>query len=105
MISWISTVCAVATTIEFPAEIFHDAFGLRLCTVADCLWDYFGHFEMKSRGAKGQLERLKLVILDHEYIGKETNSLIDPDVEEAGDEQIEDLPNVPIFRRGSIPRF
>ncbi len=44
-----------------------------------------------------------MVILDHEYIGKETNSLIDPDVEEAGDEEIEDLPNVPIFRRGFNP--
>ena len=88
---------------QFPAEIFHDAFGLRLCTVADCLWDYFGHSEMKSRGEKGLLQRLKLVVLDHEYIGKETNSLIDPDVEEAGDEQIEDLPSVPIFRRGFNP--
>ncbi len=88
---------------EFPAEIFHDAFGLRLCTVADCLSDYFGRSEMKSRGAKGKLERLKLVILDHEYIGKETNSLIDPDVEDAGDEQIEDLPNVPIIRKSFNP--
>ena len=88
---------------QIPDEIFHEAFGLRLCTVADCLWDYFGHLEMKSRGAKGKLERLKLVVLDHEYIGKETNSLIDPDVEEAGDEQIEDLPNVPIFRRDFNP--
>src|SRR5271166_944079 len=85
---------------QAPAELFHDAFGLRLCTVADCLSDYFGHSEMKSRGEKGLLQRLKLVVLDREYIGKETNSLIDPDVEDAGDEQIEDLPNVPIFRRG-----
>ena len=85
---------------EFPAEIFHDAFGLRLCTVADCLWDYFDHSEMKSRGEKGLLQRRKMVILDHEYIGKETNSLIDPDVEAAGDEEIEDAPNIPIFRRG-----
>jgi hypothetical protein len=85
---------------QFPAEIFHDAFGLRLCTVADCLWDYFDHSEMKSRGEKGLLQRRKMVILDHEYIGKETNSLIDPDVEAAGDEDIEDAPNIPIFRRG-----
>ena len=76
---------------------------MRLCTVADCLWDYFDHSEMKSRGEKGLLQRLRLVILDHEYIGKETNSLIDPDVEDAGDEQIENLPNVPIFRRGFNP--
>ena len=88
---------------EFPAEIFHDAFGLRLCTVADCLWDYFDHSEMKSRGEKGLLQRRKMVILDHEYIGKETNSLIDPDVEAAGDEDIEDAPNIPIFRRGFNP--
>jgi hypothetical protein len=85
---------------QFPAEIFHDAFGLRLCTVADCLWDYFDHSEMKSRGEKGLLQRRKMVILDHEYIGKETNSLIDPDVEAAGDEDIEDAPNIPILRHG-----
>ena len=88
---------------QFPAEIFHDAFGLRLCTVADCLWDYFDHSEMKSRGEKGLLQRRKMVILDHEYIGKETNSLIDPDVEAAGDEEIEDAPSIPIFRRGFNP--
>jgi len=88
---------------QFPAEIFHDAFGLRLCTVADCLWDYFDHSEMKSRGEKGLLQRRKMVILDHEYIGKETNSLIDPDVEAAGDEEIEDAPDIPIFRRGFNP--
>ena len=88
---------------QFPAEIFHDAFGLRLCTVADCLWDYFDHSEMKSRGEKGLLQRRKMVILDREYIGKETNSLIDPDVEAAGDEEIEDAPSIPIFRRGFNP--
>ncbi|HTZ68080.1 MAG TPA: hypothetical protein VMB83_11555, partial [Roseiarcus sp.] len=88
---------------QFPAEIFHDAFGLRLCTVADCLWDYFDHLEMKSLGEKGLLQRRKMVILDHEYIGKETNSLIDPDVEAAGDEDIEDAPSIPIFRRGFNP--
>ena len=88
---------------QFPAEIFHEAFGLRLCTVADCLWDYFDHSEVKSRGEKGLLQRRKMVILDHEYIGKETNSLIDPDVEAAGDEDIEDAPNIPIFRRGFNP--
>jgi hypothetical protein len=88
---------------QFPAEIFHNAFGLRLCTVADCLWDYFDHSEMKSRGEKGLLQRRKMVIFDHEYIGKETNSLIDPDVEAAGDEEIEDAPNIPIFRRGFNP--
>jgi hypothetical protein len=38
-----------------------------------------------------------------EYIGKETNSLIDPDVEAAGDEDIEDALNIPIFRRGFNP--
>lgn len=88
---------------QFPAEVCHDAFGLRLCTVADCLWDYFDHSEMKSRGEKGLLQRRKMVILDHEYIGKETNSMIDPDIEAAGDEDIEDAPNIPIFRRGFNP--
>jgi hypothetical protein len=44
--------------------------------------------------------RLKMHILDHEYIGKEINALIDEDVEDAGEERREDLPNIPIFRRG-----
>ena len=49
------------------------------------------------------LPRLGAHILDHEYIGKETNSLIDEDVEDAGEERPEDLPNIPIFRRGFNP--
>jgi hypothetical protein len=68
--------------------------------VSDCLWDYFDHLEMKSCGERGVLPRLKMHILDHEYIGKEVNSLIDEDVEDAGEERPEDLPNIPIFRRG-----
>ena len=58
---------------------------------------------MKSRGEKGMLPRLKMHVLDHEYIGKEINSLIDEDVEDAGEERLEDLPNIPIFRRGFNP--
>jgi hypothetical protein len=85
---------------EFPSEIFEPDYNLRLCTVSDCLWDYFSHLEMKSRGEKGMLPRLKMHILDHEYIGKEINALIDEDVEDAGEERREDLPNIPIFRRG-----
>jgi hypothetical protein len=88
---------------EFPSEIFEPDYNLRLCTVADCLWDYFSHLEMKSQGEKGLLPRLKMHILDHEYIGKETNSLIDEDVEDAGEERPEDLPNIPIFRRRFNP--
>jgi hypothetical protein len=56
-----------------------------------------------GHGEKGVLARLKMHILDHEYIGKETNSLIDEDVEDAGEERPEDLPNIPIFRRGFNP--
>jgi hypothetical protein len=88
---------------EFPSEIFEPDYNLRMCTVSDCLWDYFGHLEMKSRGEKGVLPRLKMHILDHEYIGKEINSLIDEDVEDAGEERPEELPNIPIFRRGFNP--
>jgi hypothetical protein len=91
---------------EFPAEIFHDAFGLRLCTVADCLWDYFDHSEMKSRGEKGLLRRRKMVILDHEYIGKETNSLIDPDVlRQRAMKKSRMRPISPYFDATSILRF
>ena len=88
---------------EFPSEIFEADYNLRLCNVSDTLWDYFSHLEMKSRGEKGVLPRLKMHILDHEYIGKEINSLIDEDVEDAGEERPEDLPNIPIFRRGFNP--
>jgi hypothetical protein len=85
---------------EHPSQIFYEPYALRLCSVADSLKGYFGHSEMKSRGEKGVLQRLRMNIIDHEYIGKESNSLIDPDVDDAGVEEIEDEPNVKIFRRG-----
>jgi hypothetical protein len=88
---------------KFPAEIFNDRFHLRLTTVADCLHDYFDHPEMKSLGDVGVLDRMQMVILDHEYIGKETNSLVDEEIEDAGDQRTDEVPSIPIFRKGFNP--
>jgi len=85
---------------QFPKEAFDRRFGLRLTTVADQLQGYFHHAEQKSRGRTGRLMRKTLVILDHEYIGKESNHLLYEDIDEDDEVQIEDAANVPIFRKG-----
>ena len=41
-----------------PSEVFEPDYHLRMRTVSDCLWDYFDHLEMKSRGENGVLPRL-----------------------------------------------
>ena len=88
---------------QHPHEVFNDRYHLRLATVADCLHDYFDHPELKSLGEKGALDRIRMVVLDHEYIGKETNSLVDEEIEDAGEQRKEELPSVPIFRKGFNP--
>jgi hypothetical protein len=85
---------------QFPKEAFDRRFGLRLTTVTDQLEGYFRHAEQKSRGRTGRLMRKTLVILDHEYIGKESNHLLYGDIDEDDGIQIEDAANVPIFRKG-----
>ena len=60
--------------------------------------DYFTHAETKSTGERGYLKRQRLVILDQEYIGKETNSLIDEDILEAQELDHDDLPVVRLTR-------
>jgi hypothetical protein len=60
--------------------------------------EYFTHAETKSRGKRGYLKRQRLVILDREYIGKETNPLIDEDILEAQELDWDDLPVVRITR-------
>lgn len=83
----------------FPDEMFdEETYGLHFQTVAETLDDYFTHAETKSRGERGYLKRQRLVILDQEYIGKETNSLIDEDVLEAQELDHDDLPVVRITR-------
>ena len=88
---------------QFPDELFIDSYHLKLSTVADCLHDYFDHPELKSRGRTGVLDRRRMVILDHEYIGKETNSLVDEEIEDEGEQRKDEMPSIPIFRKGFNP--
>jgi hypothetical protein len=84
---------------QFPAEMFDEkAYCLHFQTISEALYGYFTHAETKSRGQRGYLQRIRLTIFDHEYIGKETNSLIDQVVDEADDLGEEELPVVRIFR-------
>ena len=43
------------------------------------------------------------ILWTHRSTQNSINSLIDEDVEDAGEERPEDLPNIPIFRRGFNP--
>jgi hypothetical protein len=88
---------------KFPAEIFNDAYHLKLTTIADCLDNYFDHPELKSLGDTGVLDRRRMVIIDHEYIGKETNSLVDEEIEDAGELRKDEAHSIPIFRKGFNP--
>jgi transcriptional regulator with XRE-family HTH domain len=88
---------------KFPAEIFIERYHLRLTTVADCLDNYFDHPELKSHGHTGVLDRRRMVIIDHEYVGKETNSLVDEEIEDAGEQRKDEAPSIPIFRKGFNP--
>ncbi len=76
----------------------------RFTEVRDRLGDYFGHNEAKSRGATleniGKLHRHQLVILDREYVGKETNPLLEEDLAEDDETQIEDIATIPFLRIG-----
>jgi hypothetical protein len=85
---------------QYPDELAINRFHLRLATVADCLHDYFDHPELKSTGDVGVLDRMQMVILDHEYIGKETNSLVDEEIEDAHEQRKDEMPSIPIFRKG-----
>ena len=84
---------------QFPWAIFDRRFSLRFTSIADRLAGYFQHAEQKSRGQNGRLRRKTLVILDHEYIGKETNHLLYANVDEDDEIQIEDAANVLIFQK------
>jgi hypothetical protein len=81
----------------------------RLTEVRDVIGDYFGHDENKSRGLtrenKGKLYRHKVVIQDREYVGKETNFLLDPDLAEDDDTQAADVSTIPFFREGINPQI
>ena len=75
----------------------------RLQTVAEAIGDYFDRPEFKSKGEYGALERHRVVISQREYVGKETNFLLDPDLPDDDETQIEDTAAAPYFRYGFNP--
>ena len=87
---------------ENPHELMEEA-GFILVSVSKNFNGYFHTRERKSKGLTGQLERRSLVILDHEYTGKETSYLLDQSTPEDDDTQIEDMATIPILRRGFNP--
>lgn len=68
-------------------------------------WRLFDRPELKSRGTQGVLRRHSVCILDIEYIGKESNYLLETDVEEGDSSQLEDLSAIPIFRTKFNPHI
>ena len=72
----------------------------RLQTVAEAIGNYFDRQEFKSKGEYGKLERHRVVVFQREYVGKETNFLLDPDLPDDDETQIEDSAAAPYFRRG-----
>ena len=94
---------------ELPSYNSPDKRAYRLTEVRDVIGDYFGHEESKSRGLtranKGKLYRHKVVIQDREYVGKETNFLLDPDMPEDDDIQVSDAATIAFFRQGINPRI
>jgi hypothetical protein len=72
----------------------------RLQTVAEAIGDYFDSQEFKAKGKYGPLERHRIVIFQREYVGKETNYLLDSDLPADDVTQIEDEPGRPWFRSG-----
>ena len=55
------------------------------------------------KGEYGRLERHRVVVSQREYVGKETNFLLDPDLPDDDETQIEDAAAAPYFRRGFNP--
>jgi hypothetical protein len=75
----------------------------RLQTVAEAIGDYFNRPEFKSKGEYGALERHRVVAFQREYVGKETNFLLDADLPDDDETQIEDAAAAPYFRYGFNP--
>ena len=88
---------------QFAHEIGNGA--LQLKQVKDSIGDYFNRTELKSVGRQGVLSRHSLCIFDIEYIGKESNYLLEADVEEADSSQLEDMSAIPAFRTKFNPRI
>jgi hypothetical protein len=88
---------------QFAHELIDDT--LRLKKVKESIGDYFNRLELKSVGKQGVLRRHSLCIFDIEYIGKESNYLLESDVEEGDSSQLEDMSAIPAFRTKFNPKI
>jgi hypothetical protein len=88
---------------QFAHELVDDT--LRLKRVKESIGDYFNRAELKSVGKQGVLRRHSLCIFDIEYIGKESNYLLEADVEEGDSSQLEDMSAIPAFRTKFNPKI
>jgi hypothetical protein len=88
---------------QFAHELIDDT--LRLKQVKESIGDYFNRAELKSVGKQGVLRRHSLCIFDIEYIGKESNYLLESDIEEGDSSQLEDMSAIPAFRTKFNPRI
>jgi hypothetical protein len=75
----------------------------RLTEVREEIGDYFDHPEFKAKGDVGKLQRHRLVVFVKEYIGKESNFLLDEDLAEDDETQIEDISSQPYLRTSINP--
>ncbi len=76
----------------------------RLQTVAEAIGDYFDRTEFKAKGEYGRLERHRVAVFQREYVGKETNFLLDPDLPDDDETQIEDAAAICLtYRRCNSP--
>jgi hypothetical protein len=71
--------------------------------VRDAIGDYFDRAEFKAKGECGRLQRHRLVVFTKEYVGKETNFLLDEDLAEDDESQIEDAAARPYLRTQISP--
>jgi hypothetical protein len=75
----------------------------RLQTIAEAIGEYFDSHEFKTKGEYGRLERHRVIVFQREYVGKETNNLLDADLPDNDETQIEDEPEQAYFRHGFNP--
>jgi hypothetical protein len=79
------------TTASFHNGLFNPDWQLQFQTVAQELSGYFDRVEAKSRGRERALERKRIVSLEKQHIGKETNPLATVDSGFPDDDTLEDF--------------
>jgi hypothetical protein len=88
----------------FPLPLVQFRDIVAIPTLYNALCGYFEHDELKSRGDRYELRPRSLVIMDKQYIGKETTPLDEASISEADVElHIEDRPAVAVLRNGVDP--